>query len=29
MNPGVRVEIHSVKTGAATCRVQNGNVFGN
>jgi len=29
MNPGVRVEIHSVKTGAATCRVQSGNVFGN
>ena len=29
MNPGTRVEILSVKTGAATCRVQNGNVFGN
>jgi hypothetical protein len=29
MNPGTRVEILSVKTGAATCKVQNGNVFGN
>jgi hypothetical protein len=29
MNPGSRVEILSVKTGAASCKIQNGNVFGN
>jgi len=29
MNPGVSVQIHSIKTGAASCKIQNGNVFGN
>ena len=29
ITPGARVEIHTVKTSAASCKVQNGNVFGN
>jgi hypothetical protein len=28
LRPGVRVEIQSVRTGAASCSVRNGNVFG-